>query len=261
MKTIKPIENANAKLSEIYSTGFQLSFVSRQNNQCHPWVLCKDFMNDAVWATLHKRRVSIYEFTYDANKHPKVSFSPVKIIVRNKQKKPEVFDKEIKKSIKFLNIAERQHGFQESTVERVKFGDTDQRVYMFKCSKEWIHASPMLSLLTLYIRIGCHYPGGGSMNKAIKYYKNNVKHNDASYLKQCRKMRLLVLKKGLSIFKSRMKDNYPLNDDLHNIHHQWGIVNAPKHGIFKKLWDLKDLDKMGKKKEEPAEKEEAIIKE
>ena len=36
-------------LSEIYSTGLQFSFVSPNDEMCHAWVLCKDFLTDRRW--------------------------------------------------------------------------------------------------------------------------------------------------------------------------------------------------------------------
>ncbi len=264
MRTVKPNESAEANLNEIYNTGFQLAFVSPENEQCHAWVLCKDFMNDVVWSQIHGEKVGIYGFSYDPSVNPNMSMDPVKIVVRDKEREPQEFDRVIKQSVKFLNIVERQHGFPESKAERVLFGKTDQRVWMFTCPPCWIHASPMLSLLTLYIRIGCHYPGGGSMNRAISYYRNEVEHNDSGYLKESRQMRLLILKRGLSIFRPKMEDNYPKDADLHTVHHSWGIVNSPRQEQLQKLWDLKELSKMGKNKKtqgEAAIREDAVIKE
>lgn len=256
MKNVKPYTDADASLSEIYSTGFQLAFTSYHNQMCHAWVLCKDFMADAVWSQIHGKPVSIYSFKYNPKKQAKISFKPVKVIVRDKTQSGEEHDRRCRQSIKFLNIVERLHGFPESRAEKVKFGDTDQNVWMFTCPTEWVHASPMLSLLTLYIRIGCFYPGGGRLNAAISHYKKTVTHNDAKYLKQCRKLRLLILKKGISIFQDKMEDNYPDDGtELHTIHHQWGIVNSPKQENLKKLWELGDLEQMGKKKPEDAKED------
>ena len=237
-------------LCEIYSSGFQIAMVSEDNKQCHPWVLCKDFLNDIIWGTLHKKQVSIYGLDFNYNRDPNPSLDPVKLIVRNKKKTAAAFKKEIKQSIKFLNIVERQHGFKESTIEQVDYDGKDG-VWMITCDKVWIHAPPMISLLGLYIRVGCHYPGGGSLNKAIKHYKTNVKHNDARYLKQSREIRLHILENGISIFKKNMKDNYPKNSDVHTIHNALGIVNCKNNSEAKTIWDISEIKiKSSKKKEE-----------
>lgn len=264
MKTITPYTDAEARLSEIYSTGFQIAFVSPDDKACHAWVLCKDFLNDAIWASLHNKPVSIYSFHYDPKSQPGLSLDPVRLIVRDKTIKSGAdFDKRIRQSIKFLNIVERLHEFPQSTAEKVNYGKTGSNVWMFTCPKQWIHAPPMISLLTLYIRIGCNYPGGGHLNAAIKFYKQELagkadrqSSNDAGYLKQSRKMRLLIMKHKLGIFKPNMSDNYPSGVDIHTVHNNWGIVNCSKDAGMKKLWDLSDLENVGKKKITDETKEE-----
>ena len=232
-------------LNEIYCTGFQLAFVSDEFKQIHNWVLCKDFMTDVIWATVNKKPVAIYGFKYNPLKHPALSTDPVRIMVRNKKAGPVKFNEQIQKSHEFLQILETKLGFNPSELQKVKYGDNDG-VWMFSVDKKWIHASPLFSMLSLFLRVGCYYEGGGKINDAIRKFRT-VSHNDASYLKRSRRMRHLIMKKGLSIFKPKMEDNYP-NCDLNTVHNDWGIVNVAKCHSFKTLWDLTGLDTIIKKK-------------
>ena len=203
-------------------------------------------MTDVLWATVHQKPVSIYGFSYDPIKNPAISTDPVRIIVRNKQKTDNEFDEEIQKSHEFLAILETKLQFDLSILEKVEHEDGGC-VWMFTVDKRWIHASPLFSMLSLFMRVGCYYKGGGKLNDAIKSFKE-VNHNDARYLKQSRNLRQLIFKHGLGIFQDRMEDNYPPNVSVDTVHDRWGIVNAASCNTFKSIWNLKGLETIVKKK-------------
>jgi len=253
LKTIQPF-NEKQFLCEIYNVGFQLSFVSKDLKQCHPWVLCKDFLTDAVWATMHQSRVGIYGFSYDTKIHPPISLNPVLLMVRNTQVTEKTFAESIQNSCKFLNKIERKLKFKKAKVENVIL-EKKTNCWLFTLDKRWLHASPMISLLSLFMRVGLKYNPELNFNSFIRSVKHdeiqvgkNGTKNDKKYLKQSRKFRLLILKNGIKIFKTKMKDNYPTSD-IHTIHNCWGIVSASKLKQFQTLWDLKELKTIGQKKE------------
>ncbi len=263
-------------LCEIYNLGFQMAFVSEKLEQCHPWVLCKDYLVDALWATFNKKKVAIYGFRYDPsdNDFPAISLDPVKIIVRNKELDNNDFDKQIENCCKFINIVEARLKFKMAVIEKVKLGDKGS-VWMFTLDKRWIHASPMISMLSLFLRIGCFYNGKDRLQDTIRLFKKNeegreyspageAKVNDGRYLSQSRRFRLLIMKKGISIFKPKMEDNYPNEEDIHTIHNNWGIVSSAKNSRFKTLWNLEGLDTIGgkskKKKKSKTLKQKVKIK-
>lgn len=210
------------------------------------WVLCKDFLTDAIWAQLHGKTAQIFGFRYQPGTDPELSLDPVLVVVRNKTKSNAVFDKEIQQSLKFINLVEARMSFSLSTLQKVDDG-TKHSVWLFTCPKEWVHAPPMFSMLTLFLRVGCHYKGGGKLNEALNDFKKNVKHNDSSYLKSSRKLRLLIMKYGLSIFDKDIKKNYPADASVGTIHNSSGIVNSARSPVFKKLYNLSKLESMGKK--------------
>jgi hypothetical protein len=209
-------------------------------------------MTDVLWATFHKKQVAIYGFRYDPADYAPISLDPVRIVVRDKTKSEEEFDKTIQKSCEFIHILEAKMGFDLSRVEKVEHEDGGS-VWLFTCDKRWIHAPPLFSMLSLFLRVGCYYEGGGKLNDAIKKFKT-ISHNDAGYLKASRNMRHLILKRGLAIFKPKMEDNYP-HADVHTVHDSWGIVNVTKCDAIKALWDLEGLETVVQKK--PKKTEEA----
>lgn len=248
MRTVKHFTK-NGSLCEIYSTGFQLAFVSPDLEQTHQWVLCKDFMTDVIWATIHNQMVGIYGFQYNPKTFPAMSCDPVMLVARNKTKADSAFDKEVQLSCEFIHFIEAKLGFEATTVEKVEHGDKGS-VWMFTCDKRWIHSSALFSMLTLFLRVGCYYKGNGKMNEAVAEFKK-VNHNDARYLKQSRALRNLIIKRGMAIFASKMEDNYPKSATIHTIHDRWGIVNSAKCQTFTAgLWDLKGLDTIVKKKDD-----------
>lgn len=237
MRELKPYTKS-ARLTEIYSTGMQFSFVSPNDEICHNWVLCKDFLTDTVWATVNQQKASIYGFSYSPETNPPISLNPVKLVVRDKQVSDTKFDEEMRQCLHFLNAVERKLKFAPSTLEQVSNGEK-YPLWMFICDKRWIHAPPMISMLTLYIRAGRHYKEG-TFNQALKYFKTLNTH-DSRYIDASKPLRLLIMKKGISIFNDKMEDNYPSDSSISVMHNSCGIVNGKNSKI--KGWDFSEIDK------------------
>lgn len=259
--------------------------MSPKLEQCHDWVLCKDFLTDAVWATVNKSEASIYGFRFHHERNPQISMDPVLLIVRNKQVKNDIFDKCIVNSAKFMNMLETKLKFTLCKVEKVTFkvDEGDYSVWMFSLDPRWLHAPPMVSMLSLMIRVGCHYSGKGYLAAALRKFKKSViakrtkmnedddcdledidgfeaLYNDAEYLRKSYALRTLIVKKGLSIFKKDMKDNYPRDVDVHTVHNFWGIVEARNFATCKTLWDLSGLEMIKAEAKEKATKKQAVQK-
>ena len=66
-------------LSEIYQqVNMQFAFISPDNEQSHTFVLCRDFLHDAVKAYLNKSSCEIYRFRYDYNVNPCIDMDNIK---------------------------------------------------------------------------------------------------------------------------------------------------------------------------------------
>jgi len=268
MQKITTFEGLN-HLCEIYTTGLQFAFVSDQFEQAHQWVLCKDFLTDVLWSTVHDEPIEIYSFEYLPRDYPAISKDPVRLIVRNKAISQDEWERQIRQSKKFINKVEKKLGFKLAKLEKVEYDEHDPAkggsVWMFTLDKRWIHASAMISMLTLYIRLGCQYDDESSINSTLKNFKKkygvdedgnrpNVPgaqdeslFNDADYLRKSHTLRQLIMKKGISIFAPKMEDNYPY-EDTWTVHDYWGIVSSRTCSSFKNIWDLTGLKTVVPKK-------------
>lgn len=243
-----------SKPAEIYSAGLQFSFASEDLEQCHGWVLCKDFLHDVIFGILNKSQVSIYGFTYDYRTMPHPDMKQMRMFVRDRNMSQHVGKFEMEKRIanlaEFMNKVETKLGFELSTVEEVqgveKSGKTcKDRIFLITGDKRWMHAPPMISLFTLYVRAGLFHTAGDSYDKTIRKIKKKeekAQANDANYLNSSRKFRLAILKYGVGAFLEKMEDNYNLKkigigdgnvaNSIYSIHGCLGIV----HGKTVKVW-------------------------
>jgi hypothetical protein len=78
--TVKPVETAvtfgkNYDTDQIYSTGIEFAFAGRKDRkwkQATTFAYCKDFLHDAVWATLNRKPIHVHGFHYAPVKGYKV---------------------------------------------------------------------------------------------------------------------------------------------------------------------------------------------
>ena len=265
MKQVKAFPHQGG-LSQIYSTGFEYSLVSENLEQCHKWVLCKDFMNDAVWGALNGKSCSIYGFSFNPDTMPHPAYkNNMLLIIRDNTRTAEELRKAIQQSIIFINKLDERMKFDKTIVEEVEYKDEKHKynkpVFLFTLDKRWIHAPPLLSMITLFIRVGCHYDGTSGFHQAVKSFKTKITHNDASYLKQSRDMRLLILERGMGTFKTDIKDNYPADWSIGEVHNSCGIVNTKTFAEIKSIWNLEGLGTIGKSPKKPKDEVPANNKE
>lgn len=214
-------------------------------------------MTDVVWSTIHKEPIEIYGFQYNPHSDPKIAMDPIYIVVRNKELDEGLFDEQIQKSHQLIRMLEIKLEFEPSRLKKVDH-ENGGDVWMFILDKKWIHTSALLSMLTLFMRVGCNYSGKGKLNAAIRSFKRykpedrddyseSTRSNDANYLRQSHKLRCLILKQRLSIFAPKMEDNYP-HSDVDSIHERWGIVGARNCNELKCIWNLDGIKTILQKK-------------
>ena len=63
-------DKRNNNILQIYKKGLEFSFVSENNEQCHPFVFCKDFLQIVIFANIYNRIISIFNFHYNPRKNP-----------------------------------------------------------------------------------------------------------------------------------------------------------------------------------------------
>ena len=153
-----------ASLDEIYQqTGIQFAFLSSAKDglkQCHPWVLCRDFIHDALRSSITKTKCSIYGFKYIAGTNPVVSTDKVRMLVRRPElkgatdKKKAVFHENMKNALKLVNHFEEVADLETRTeLSQIKVPGGAE-VYLFRGSSLWVKAPYLISMFTFLIRLG-----------------------------------------------------------------------------------------------------------
>ncbi len=229
-----------ASLAEIYHRGLQMTLVSKPDengvyHQCCPWVLCKDFFQDAVQGHLLGVKKGCYGYYYDPKDDPALSLDRTRIAVGNAE--DSELGKKVTAALEFLNQFEKQiHLIRtkadecESPPEKYK----NSGVYLFEGSARWMLSPPMISLYTLLLRVGFTHQIGDTFEQTVEkvttgktkcYESGTSGSNDASYLKSGKSGIEKILKHGYAkIFHKNIKDNYPASVAIGTMHNNSGIV-------------------------------------
>jgi len=212
----------DAKLHEIYSTGMKYAFISNDWKQSHTFVLCKDFLQDAVWATVNKCESNIYGFHFRPGENAPVDLSRVRIAVRHKNPK---FEEDCLRALTFIRELDAAQKFEPTELHfGGLFNGAGEKVYVFVGDKRWLHSTVLLSLYALAIRVGMTYNGIGwkrHYGTAKKYFGTNDKEYTRQTLSVLDK---IVGKSPYTLFHSKMEDNYKKGLSISDIHERGGIV-------------------------------------
>lgn len=240
------------RTNQIYSLGYEFAFMSQKTRrstfeQATPFVYCKDFLHDAIWAFLNKSDVAIWDFKYDFKKDKPLLMDRTVLCFRNTQfkgKKEADFHAMTGPCLEFLHLAEEQMGFDNLT-EIYQVENEDGPCWLLIGDAGWQLAPTMISLYTLFIRLGCFHKEGKSLEDTLKRAeKGSIKigddqsyagNNDCKYVKQGRKGIDIILEHGLDVFHPDLADNYPESLKGNGLHDNYGIVNftaqKPKHCV------------------------------
>lgn len=234
--------------SQIYSMGYEFAFMSRKPRgtiyrQATPFVYCKDFLHDAVWAFLHQTKVQVFGFKYDYQKNKPLFTKRTALAFRNTQfkGKEKEFHAKISACAEFLQRADQKLGFRPTEI--IEVPHSEGPCWLIIADAGWQHAPPMLSLFTLLVRVGCvHTPGATFEQTLERVEKGEIKvgvagagTNDNGYVQQSRKGIDAILRHGLAIFHSKQLDNYPKEIGTHELHDNYGIVNFTRRRPEKKM--------------------------
>jgi hypothetical protein len=218
------------ELREVYEMGLEFSFVSQDWRQCHPWVHCKDYLQDAVSSTHHNKAIECYGFEYDPKKWPPVYLGRTRVAVANGSDKE--FGNKIPGVVDFLHqFEEKLHLIRTSArpVANPPKRYNDGRVVILEGSGRWMMSPPMLSMYSLLIRVGfCHKKGNAFTTTIKKLVGGDVEpyqEEDASQLSEAKTGIDRIMKYGYArIFFNDPKKNYPKDIDMYELHESSGIV-------------------------------------
>lgn len=221
---------SDKSMAQIYSQGVEFAFFNENKEQCHPFAFCKDFLQDAVWAMLNKKKSSIYSFSYEYGVNPPLDMEKTRLGVRNKG--DDDFKKKCKKARLFLRELEAELQFEPSTL--VCYGNYKEGknpVFVFHGDRRWMFSPPMISLYSLAIRVGMTYEKG-PWRKHFESAKEYIGRNDDGYTNRAKAaLDKLIGKKPEEVFAKTIEDNYPSDCPIYVMHDQSGIIKFAEGSV------------------------------
>jgi hypothetical protein len=238
-KNIKWCEK-ELKFREGVKTGIEMSFLSPDDTQCSMFFHCRDFLQDTILSYIHSIRKEIYGFSYDPTIDPPLSLSETKILFAN-SKDHSLADK-VLPCLEFINQFEKEAKIPKTRIFYCKNPPNKYLrcgVWLFKGHYRWMNSPPMISLYSLLIRVGLNHNLGDNYWKTI----DSIIDEQIEPIQSMDKFRLRESKFGIkkiieigdkNIFHKEIKDNYPVNLKLKDVHNKLGIVAFSK-GISKEF--------------------------
>lgn len=220
----------NCSLCEGVSSGIELAFCSEDKKQCHDFVHCKDYLQDAIQATVLKTTKSVYGFTFNPKFNPPVCLTKTYMLIGNFQ--DANFAEKLPGLIDFLHQIEKKLGLIRTTVQACQDPPKQHLksgTWLLTSSKRWMHAPPMISLYNLLIRVGMNHKVGtdymatidGVLAGSIPAYQSADKY----YLSSAKKGIDTIMSKGIrKVFLPKISQNFPSKIAIGSMHSSSGIV-------------------------------------
>jgi len=247
---IIPFETKNS-LSEIYQTSkITFAFISAPKDgykQCHQFVKCRDFLQDAIRTMLTGSVSKIYGFEYDKAKNPPIDLRRTRLLVKSSAAKEKV-DDVILKAEKIVHHYETMLNIPLTAV--TKHDD----LYMFNGSNFWQFSPTMISLYTLLIRlaeydIDFELYNDVSLNEAFnKLIASDNHNNEITYLRSIKPFinKILANKHYIFVKASNFDSLYFKSATISTFHNGSGIVSlctatdkaALYHEAYKRLQNV-----------------------
>lgn len=256
-------------LNQIYSRGFEMALVGKNKDdslvQATPFVLCKDYFQDAVNAQINNKKQAIYGFSYNPETCPPVMTDRIRLAIGNAA--DSTLGEKIPSILDLLNQAERKLKLIRSKAFSIETPHSKYEGkggnFLIEGSIKWMIAPPMLSLYTLLVRLGLSHKIGKDFweslkditeNKTTLYASGTSGSNDVGYLKQAMPVIKKIFEFGYTkIFYLNAKDNYPNNIPVEKLHNSFGIVGLATNSCASEMpyW-VKDPSKKKPKKKPTA---------
>lgn len=177
----------HAHLAQTIWSGLEYAFLSEDNRQCGPFVYCKEFLIDSIWSQINQTPISIYGFHYNPYSDPAICMTSSRILLRNMD--DMYFDRRVQRSLQFINKIEEELKFPQSTFEECENVPYRRMgsVYLLTSSPDWLHAPPLVSMLTLMIRSGMVYNGTDPWKRHLQKVRDKeislAQKKDSDHLK------------------------------------------------------------------------------
>ena len=238
---------------EYQVTGFHYAFMSANNEMCHHWIKCRDFLQDALRNQLTGRSDAIYSFTWKPGKDPKIETKRTLMLVKRvpdpkSDKERKDFDEMMKSALKLVNHYEKAHKLTpRSKIVKVSMGS--QYPYLFTGPGIWSQGAIMIAIYTFLIRVGHFKLKFTDEESLVKAYEGIIngktQTNDTRYLRIVYKnLHKAIEHRKDHLFKKPgwKKGDKVLfhNSPMNSFHHHSGIVslsqfNTPEKGLNEKF--------------------------
>jgi len=231
--------NMDLDLYETYDHGFSFAICGPQDAkgttpQVTPWLHCRDYFQDYVWAAIHGEKLKPEEKTaYGVDGKLPISWDPFAVLTADPDCKGDKFLKEMQASTTFLRWFERQMGLKRTkafTVSNPKRG-WGRRVVLLEASAVWLRAAPLTSMFTLLARVGMvHSPDehpADTIAAVMERRRAATRDEDADTLREALPaIAKLGTRRGrLRYFDKNPTVNYPGEVDISDFHHHFGIAS------------------------------------
>ena len=206
---VKWFPSTNSLIETYQQTEFKFSFAGQPDKngifkQCHPWAKCRDFLPDAVRATITNKTFSIYGFNFNPKNNPVIDLDTMRMLVYKSDLKLAdkiEFEDKMFFGINLLNHYEQIMKINFSILYRTEKDYNDKPVYLFIGNGEWMRSPFLISLYTFLIRLGDKKIVFKNDQELLDKYKILIKEhdsgkiydNDIGYLKSMWNMFHLIL--------------------------------------------------------------------
>ena len=230
-----------AALNQIFTSGLGFAFLSKANAQVTPFVLCRDYLQDAIQGYVNGTKRVIYGFRYDPSEDHPVCITKTRLLVANSSDAD--LEQKISAIADFLHQIEINLKIPLTKVRKCKSPPKKFAkcgVWLFEGSARWMKSPPMISLYTLLIRAGANHSIGKPFSETITGIATGkipaYQPRDREWLTEAKNGIEKILEKGdRSIFARKTKDNFPPAIDISSMHNNCGIVGFSR-GYTKKFF-------------------------
>lgn len=254
---IKWLNSIKSGIAQIYSSGLEYALCNKNNEQCHDFVFCKDFVQDAIHAHLHGGVASIYGFTYTPKKNPDLDLDRLRLLVVNSN--DAKLGSKIPNVLNFLNQFCKKLKLKPTYAYRVSNPPSKYKsgCWLIDASGMWNNAPVLVSMFTLLLRVGFVHPIDNPCMDTIKQLIDGkikpYQNNDKNYVQQGLKGIEDIIKLGYrKFFYIDIEKNYPKGTNIGTMHNSTGIV-AFSQGQSKSVvpyWHRKSIHQPNDKKDD-----------
>jgi len=204
--------------------------------QLHPFVLCRDFLGDALYANNKKTSFGIYGFSFNGKETPfdtKMTYMLVRLPDNNDESYKKFYN-----GLRVLNYYETIGKWRKTKIVETDLVSEKKRVILLVSTGKWISGTQLVSLFTLLVR--CMWKGINEGEQVPDFLKriSTVQDNDGNYLRAMLKVYDLFKTDPLALYvkhnRTMFANTYNFSGGTHEYHDNNGITSLSKYICYKK---------------------------